>query len=54
MSDGHGVAAPIAADAVLFDNDSTLVDTTTAVDRAWHDFAVHNGVEPASAWSLVS
>ena len=38
--------APIEADALLFDNDGTLVDTTAAVDRAWHDFAVRYGVDP--------
>lgn len=38
--------APIAADALLFDNDGTLVDTTSAVDRAWTEFAVHYGIDP--------
>lgn len=52
MSDGRGVAAPIAADALLFDNDGTLVDTTSAVDRAWHDFAVHHGVDPEAVLAV--
>lgn len=49
MSDGvtRPVAgASIAADALLFDNDGTLVDTTSAVDRAWTEFAVHYGIDP--------
>ncbi len=38
--------ARIAADALLFDNDGTLVDTTSAVDRAWTEFAGHYGIDP--------
>lgn len=38
--------ARIDADALLFDNDGTLVDTTPAVDRAWRDFAARYGVDP--------
>ena len=31
-------------DAVLFDNDGTLSDSTAAVERAWRDWAAHHGV----------
>lgn len=42
----------IAADALLFDNDGTLVDTTSAVERAWHEFAVHYGVDPVAVFAV--
>jgi sugar-phosphatase len=34
-------------DAVLFDLDGTLIDSTTAVRRAWHRWAEEEGVDPA-------
>ncbi|WP_122263359.1 HAD-IA family hydrolase [Ornithinimicrobium cerasi] len=33
-------------DAVLFDNDGTLTDSTAAVERSWHAWAAHHGVPP--------
>ncbi len=42
----------IAADALLFDNDGTLVDTMRAVDRAWHEFAVHYGVDSVAVLAV--
>lgn len=30
--------------AVLFDNDGTLTDSTAAVERSWHSWAAHHGV----------
>lgn len=46
MAGTERVRARIDADALLFDNDGTLVDTTPAVDRAWRDFAERYGVDP--------
>ena len=34
------------ADAVLFDNDGVLVDSTTAGEAAWSEWAVAHGLEP--------
>lgn len=34
-------------DAVLFDLDGTLIDSTAAVRRAWHRWAEEEGVDPA-------
>ncbi|MEU7479875.1 HAD-IA family hydrolase [Lentzea sp. NPDC042327] len=34
-------------DAVLFDMDGTLIDSTAAVRRAWHRWAEEEGVDPA-------
>ncbi|MGW6447635.1 HAD-IA family hydrolase [Lentzea sp. NPDC055074] len=34
-------------DAVLFDLDGTLIDSTEAVRRAWHRWAEEEGVDPA-------
>lgn len=44
--------AAIDADALLFDNDGTLVDTTSAVDQAWRDFAARFGVDPEEVLSV--
>lgn len=52
MSPDAVVGARIAADALLFDNDGTLVETTSAVDRAWTEFAVHYGIEPAAVLAV--
>ena len=38
--------AAIDSDALLFDNDGTLVDTTSAVDQAWRDFAARFAAAP--------
>src|SRR5699024_8026773 len=33
-------------DAVLFDIDGTLVDSTAAVERTWHTWAANHGFDP--------
>lgn len=38
----------IEADAVLFDIDGTLVDSTAAVERTWRTWAMRYGIEPQS------
>jgi sugar-phosphatase len=36
----------LECDAVLFDLDGTLIDSLPAVNRAWTDWAVRNGLDP--------
>ncbi|MGQ9365653.1 HAD family hydrolase [Azospirillum sp. ST 5-10] len=37
---------PFRVQAILFDMDGTLVDTTGPVERAWRGWAAHHGLDP--------
>jgi mannitol-1-/sugar-/sorbitol-6-phosphatase len=41
------VPPDLVARALLFDMDGTLVDSTVVVERMWHEFAAHAGVDAA-------
>ncbi|MFF7451104.1 MULTISPECIES: HAD-IA family hydrolase [unclassified Streptomyces] len=41
------MAIVVTAQALLFDMDGTLIDSTAAVERTWHRFAERHGLDPA-------
>lgn len=43
----------LLADALLFDLDGVLVDSTANVERHWRDWATSNGLDPAQILSVV-
>ena len=48
-----GAPTQLAADALLFDLDGVLVDSTANVERHWRDWATSNGLDAARILSVV-
>lgn len=51
VQDGRGTHAH-PCDAILFDMDGTLVDSTACVESTWHAWATRNGIDPAAVLAV--
>ena len=43
---------PLQCDAMLFDLDGVLVDSTACIERIWHQWAMHHRLDPVRVIAL--